>query len=221
MRSLTFLATTVSALTLAGAANAAVSIVNVQGAPDPGLPAGSTLVANFNSVSDPTPPYLAPGFSYSGTTFNTGTSSGVAAAPFGDSTQYAYVLGGASATLTSPYDITRLSIYIGSVDDYNTLNFYGRNGALVGTLTGTDLMAPTTPTGDQGVSGSKRFTFAFSAPVASVVFASKDNSLEFDTIGVTAAPEPGTWALMIAGVGLAGVALRRRRTGLESLTAAA
>ncbi len=32
--------------------------------------------------------------------------------------------------------------------------------------------------------------------------------------GVSAAPEPGTWALMIAGVGLAGFALRRRERGL-------
>jgi hypothetical protein len=37
---------------------------------------------------------------------------------------------------------------------------------------------------------------------------------EIDFLGTAAVPEPGTWALMIAGFGLAGAALRRRRTVL-------
>ncbi len=38
-------------------------------------------------------------------------------------------------------------------------------------------------------------------------------TLAVTQIPTSAAPEPGTWALMMAGVGLAGVALRRRREG--------
>ncbi|MBL8771099.1 MAG: PEPxxWA-CTERM sorting domain-containing protein [Phenylobacterium sp.] len=34
---------------------------------------------------------------------------------------------------------------------------------------------------------------------------------EVDFIGTTAVPEPGTWALLIGGFGMAGAALRRRR----------
>jgi hypothetical protein len=37
---------------------------------------------------------------------------------------------------------------------------------------------------------------------------------EIDFLGTAAVPEPGTWALMIAGFGLAGAALRRRRIAL-------
>lgn len=38
-----------------------------------------------------------------------------------------------------------------------------------------------------------------------------DLSLRFDTLSVAAVPEPSTWGLLIAGFGLAGAALRRRR----------
>ena len=37
-------------------------------------------------------------------------------------------------------------------------------------------------------------------------------TLAVTQVPTSAAPEPGTWALMMAGVGLAGAALRRRRT---------
>ena len=40
-----------------------------------------------------------------------------------------------------------------------------------------------------------------------------DNSNQVD-VNITAVPEPATWGLMIAGFGLAGAALRRRRAAL-------
>ena len=63
-------------------------------------------------------------------------------------------------------------------------------------------------------------TTTFAAPANSVLtFAATGISDSLggyiDNIGVSATPEPGTWALMIAGVGMAGAALRtsRRRRG--------
>ena len=62
--------------------------------------------------------------------------------------------------------------------------------------------------------------FAYNGTITSVVVdTSGANNVDADgfAIGqlrfndVAAAPEPGTWALMMAGVGLAGAALRRRR----------
>ena len=38
------------------------------------------------------------------------------------------------------------------------------------------------------------------------------NAFESDGWAVSAVPEPATWAMMITGFGLAGVAIRRRRT---------
>jgi hypothetical protein len=38
-----------------------------------------------------------------------------------------------------------------------------------------------------------------------------DLDLTFQTLNVAAVPEPATWAMMIAGFGLSGAALRRRR----------
>lgn len=39
-----------------------------------------------------------------------------------------------------------------------------------------------------------------------------------DNINITAVPEPGTWALMIGGFGMAGAALRRRRAVLAHVS---
>jgi len=45
---------------------------------------------------------------------------------------------------------------------------------------------------------------------------SSDNSLQFWVLGgatVTVVPEPGTWAMLLAGLGIVGAVLRRRRIG--------
>ena len=65
--------------------------------------------------------------------------------------------------------------------------------------------------GDQSI--GRRMTYTFSGKaVTSVVFASSQNSFEFDTIAtVSAAPEPATWAMLMTGFGLAGSAVRQRR----------
>jgi hypothetical protein len=43
-----------------------------------------------------------------------------------------------------------------------------------------------------------------------------DSDVAFSIQGTSGAPEPAGWALMIGGFGLAGAALRRRRTALTA-----
>jgi hypothetical protein len=46
-----------------------------------------------------------------------------------------------------------------------------------------------------------------------------DLDLRIDTLSITAVPEPATWGLMIAGFGLTGATLRRRRMVLAAIRA--
>jgi len=50
-------------------------------------------------------------------------------------------------------------------------------------------------------------------PVNEVIFRSSGNSFEFDTLAASGVgvPEPSVWAILIAGFGLLGAALRRRQ----------
>lgn len=105
-----------------------------------------------------------------------------------------------------------MSLYIGSLDDYNTITFK-REGNVLGSFTGLQLQVPAN--GDQGdPATNRRFYFDFSADGGAdeVVFESSKNSFEFDNVAVSAVPEPGVWTLMIAGFGMLGAALRRRRS---------
>lgn len=61
--------------------------------------------------------------------------------------------------------------------------------------------------------GGRRMTYDFGGDVVSqVVFSSGGASFELDNIAVAVVPEPATWALLIAGFGLTGARLRKRRS---------
>jgi len=128
---------------------------------------------------------------------------------------------GFSFDYSSPYDG-------GEVDVYSGLN---GTGTLLATL---DL--PTTPAynnGDPGCNGHAYcpdvpFGVSFSGVAESVNFSGTANYIVYDDITLgsatpitSAAPEPSEWALMIAGVALAGGALRLgRKRRLQSLSLA-
>ncbi len=202
-------ATTAAALLLAGAANAAITFTS---APyDAPLAAGETLKVTFDAPN-------APGFVFSGTGgLYTGTQS-VAAAPFGNATQYMAVLANKTAILDMPL-VGSMSLYIGSVDAYNSITFKGLNG-FEQTFAGSALVA--SANGDRTSTGTnRRFYFDFGAtPINRIEFKSTGNSFEFDNIATGAVPEPATWAMLIAGFGLVGLSMRRRRSsGVQSVSA--
>ena len=196
-----------AALAAAGSASAAVSITSA--AYDAPLAAGEQLVVTFDAPN-------AAGYSITGGAVRVGSASD-AAAPYGDTTAFMYVLGGTSATLTTPV-LKSFSMYIGSVDTYNSITFKGLNG-YEETITGSDLVA--LANGDQTSAGTnRRFYFDFGNDrVNEVIFSSTGNSFEFDNIAAGAVPEPATWAMLIMGFGFVGAALRRRQPGLTVVTA--
>lgn len=124
---------------------------------------------------------------------------------------YETILSGGSATLTSLRGLSSFSFYMGSPDEYNglTLTFYGSGGVI--TKTGNQIWGGSPPgTGVQTLGYTVTYTFAPDA-VHKIQFTSTGNSFEFDKLYGTVVPEPGSWALMIAGLGMTGGMMRARR----------
>ncbi|MGI4881000.1 MAG: Npun_F0296 family exosortase-dependent surface protein [Janthinobacterium lividum] len=187
-----------AALTIAGSADALTLVASTNG-PDQGPVAGQHMIQNFNT-----------GAGLSGGSLVSGNQPNQYAAPLGDTTQYLAVLGGQTATLDLKAPAKSLSFYWGSIDNYNTVSFYAGT-KMIGSYTGAAV--PQAPAdGNQTSPGNnRRVDFNFGTDrVTSVKFASSQNSFELDSVAA-AVPEPATWAMLITGMGLVGVSLRRRR----------
>lgn len=135
-----------------------------------------------------------------------------------DAADYLSVLGGGSATIDLAPGTDEFSVYVGSLDTYNTISFTGPGAT--GPYTGSELLSVSGATlADSGNQSSSLtnglFTFTFAQPVSAVTFASTSNSLEIASAAssISAAPEPASWALMLLGVGGLGLALRSNVRG--------
>jgi hypothetical protein len=199
---------TATALMVACAAPAHAGVITYTSSPfDGAMKAGEIMVDTFDSP-------IAAGYSLtlSNAGIYQGTSS-VAAAPAGDSTKYLSVLGGGSATLTAPGTMKTMSLYLGSIDDYNTITFKGANG-FSKTFDGDDINNPANGN-QQAASTNRRYYFTFDPndKINKVIFSSSGNSFEIDNIAVndppTDVPEPLTLSLFASG--LAGATFLRRR----------
>jgi hypothetical protein len=184
----------------------------------PGPAIGETVVWDFDGIADAR-------FSYIGNVIAPGGIVGVAAPPAGDITAFGAAepasqvgLHGITMTdaqfLVSPGNLlTSLSFDLGSLDDYNTLQFWS-GGTLVRTFTGADLSV--NPNGNQLIDVTNRryyFTFDASDDINKIVFQSTTPAFEFDNFAATVAgvPEPATWTMLILGFGFVGFMLRGNR----------
>lgn len=195
-------------LAIAAPANAAVTLTAAV------APANYSTSGTFTYNFDTRPANLT-----DGTIVNPGvTVSGQHAVPYGSDGGYLSVgpTDGSPATLTLSGPITSISFLWGSVDTYNTLTLLGTsNPANSGNpyaFTGIDALNPAN--GYQGNGGSVVVTLTLTgADVNSITgleFASSQNAFEVDSLNVSGVPEPATWAMMIGGFGLVGMAMRRR-----------
>ncbi|PZQ58652.1 MAG: hypothetical protein DI570_17500 [Phenylobacterium zucineum] len=201
-----------AAIAIAAPAAAATTVVSHFSVGDPnGLPAGQTLIADFNNAAQPTAT-LVDGvtLTLNGATVGVNEGgSGYSGTLPNDNTHYLTVPGGTTAVFTSASLLSSFSLYMGSPDTYNYIRFIG--DGFDETLSGSDMFIGDT---SQAWSWGKRVNFDFGGfKVNQIILSSTSNSFEVDNAAGTFAagvPEPATWAMMIMGFGAMGAVLRRR-----------
>jgi hypothetical protein len=108
-----------------------------------------------------------------------------------------------TATMSFAGGATEVSFLWGSPDRYNVLEING--SAFNKTLLGTSL------TGDRSIGVYLTITADGGDMINSLTFMSNSNAFEVDNLRVTAVPEPGTYALMLAGLAAVGFVAKRRK----------
>ena len=208
-----------AAALLASADAGAITVTSISGAPDPGPRPGERTVVSFDAPS-------APGFTWSGGIATaSGSTRGQFTAPAGNSSIYGYV----SSRLADPVVIlhtpalTSISFYWGTMDSHNWLSVLGAQAQPIAFV---NVISP-----GSGSAGRNRRLVVTAGPgetIHGLRFWARGAAFEFDDFAATLAatpenpagsvPEPESWAMLIAGMGLVGAIARRRR---QTLTLAA
>jgi hypothetical protein len=122
---------------------------------------------------------------------------------------------GSSAKLVFPTPEKYLGLLWGSVDTFNTLDFYDASNVLIGSITGSQVTPAAT--GDQGVNGTFYVNINSTTAFSYVIATSSSHAFEFDNVAFDVSPvgvpEPGVWGTFLLGLLLVGSSywLRGRR----------
>jgi hypothetical protein len=172
---------------------------------------GTSTVNNSGPVASPLSATFGVASYAGGKLFNMDTLgiSGVSARPVGSTGNYWSIQGGQVGTVSFTTPLSYYGFLWGSPDvaGWNSVTFYEGSTSL-GTFDGT-LVAATNAWGNTGyfnvsaTGGSK---------ITSISFTANQNAFETDNHSfMTAVPEPETYVLMLAGLGLLGVMARRKK----------
>lgn len=202
-------------LFVAGAANAA-AVITFDPAPAFSPTTGFTVIHTFNDLTGVTTDF--------GTVqIKTPPADNNGAPPANSSpagTPYLSVLGGGQATINLPAGTRAFQFDWGSADTYNTLTVVSSEGSFV--FVPGSVEFPNAGDGNQSAPGTNGlFTVVGDSTgetFLSITLASERNSFEIDNLATAVVPEPATWAMLVAGFGLVGFAMRRRRP-LEQVSA--
>jgi len=116
---------------------------------------------------------------------------------------------GQPSVLTFATPVNYISFLWGSPDTYNTLTVFSNGGTTSQTFTTASMLFPV-QNGDQSFNQAVQFV-ATAGQITGLKFESTINAFEVGRFTVTPVPEPGTYALMLAGLGVMGYVARRRR----------
>lgn len=143
----------------------------------------------------------------------TGNTAGVGIGPTASAGNFLTVAGNSSYTVQAPSAAYLVSFLVGTLDTYNVVTLITNLGTY--TLTGREIFGLAPVPGEPANlpapnSGAVTYTFAAGEVLQSISFSSAQTAFEIDSIAF-ATPEPGTWAMLILGFGLAGFGIRRRK----------
>lgn len=210
----------VAVAALSAGSAGAVTYTSVEGAPDKGPTAPLSVVIDFESA------VLPAGYSLSGNWGRVNsTVSGKHASPAPNTSTDFYFYTSSqlptnNATLRTP-NLSAIGFYWGSIDRYNTVKVLGGDGATIFTLGGGSLIDANF--GNQTVAKTNRRVTFFAEKgevITGLKFISTGVAFEIDDIAAAGVvPEPATWAMLIAGFGLVGTAMRRQRMAPVRVTA--
>ena len=172
---------------------------------------GTSTVDNSGPVASPLSATFGIASYAGGKLFNMDTLgiSGVSARPVGSTGNYWSIQGGQSGTVSFATPLSYYGFLWGSPDalGWNSVTFYNGSESL-GTFSGT-LVAASNAWGN---SGYFNVSTTDGSKITSISFTANQNAFETDNHSfITAVPEPETYVLMLAGLGLLGVMARRKK----------